>query len=101
MAANIDPVADSRDADSLRKETLSATGDKVAETDSHDIVDSDETPYVVDKTSERALTRKFDLKLLPVLAVMVRSTPFCSLCFIIPATRIYTAVGRSRYEEEF
>lgn len=74
MAASIDPVEGvrgSRDGDSLRKDTLSALGDKVAETASHD-VGEDETPYVVDKTAERALTRKFDLRLMPVLAIMVR-----------------------------
>lgn len=77
MAANIDPVEDvhgSRDGDSLRKDTLSAVGDKVAETESNDV---DETPYVIDKTAERALTRKFDLRLMPVLAIMVRRPSLC------------------------
>lgn len=77
MAANIDPVDDargSRDGDSLRKPSLSA-GDKALDGGSHHVVDEDETPYVIDKAAERSLTRKFDFRLLPVLAVMVRQSP--------------------------
>ncbi|RYP78911.1 hypothetical protein DL771_000296 [Monosporascus sp. 5C6A] len=70
MTANINPADDvkgSGDGDSLRKSSL--TGGKVIESGSKDVI-ADETPYVVDKAAERALTRKFDLRLLPVLAVM-------------------------------
>ncbi len=73
VAADIDPVRSahgSGDGDSLRKDTLS-TGDKVVDDESRDD-GTDDTPYVVDKAAERALTRKFDLRLLPVLAIMVR-----------------------------
>lgn len=60
------------DGDSMHKDSLSAAGDK----DFGDVNDAveitEETPYVIDKASERALTRKFDVRILPFLAIMVR-----------------------------
>ena len=59
------------DGDSMHKDSLSAADDK----DFGDINDAvevtEETPYVIDKASERALTRKFDVRILPFLAIMV------------------------------
>ena len=66
------------DRDSLRKDSFSAAGDKDFDGDINDAVEvTEETPYVVDKAAERALTRKFDVRILPFLAVMVRN-PFWS-----------------------
>ena len=62
------------DGDSLRKDSLSAAGDKDFDADINDAVEvTDETPYVVDKAAERVLTRKFDVRILPFLAIMVRN----------------------------
>lgn len=38
---------------------------------------ADETARVIDPAAERALCRKFDYRLLPVLAIMVSAWPSC------------------------
>lgn len=66
-------------------------GDKIADAESNrdGDVDIGETARVVDTQAERALCRKFDFRLLPVLAVMVRlhyaTQP--SLCYVPHALR--------------
>lgn len=59
-------------------------GDKVADADAESArggdVDIGETARVVDTQAERALCRKFDFRLLPVLAVMVRLRYQATLC---------------------
>lgn len=58
------------DSDSTPKGSIS--GNKVHDVESHTgVVLSDETAHVIDVAAERALCRKFDFRLLPVLAVMV------------------------------
>jgi hypothetical protein len=39
--------------------------------DSNTVAINDETAHIVDKDAERKLCRKFDFRLLPVLAIMV------------------------------
>jgi hypothetical protein len=40
----------------------------------------DEVTRVVDHKAERRLCRKFDYRLLPILAIMCMSTQFCHSC---------------------
>jgi hypothetical protein len=40
----------------------------------------DEVTRVVDHKAERRLCRKFDYRLLPILAVMCKSTEYCQPC---------------------
>ncbi|KAI1383986.1 putative MFS transporter [Hypoxylon trugodes] len=57
------------DSDSIpvKKDPISNTSNDV---ESHVVVREDETAGVIDRAAERALCRKFDLRLLPVLAIM-------------------------------
>ncbi|KAI0123194.1 major facilitator superfamily domain-containing protein [Xylariales sp. AK1849] len=56
------------DSDSVYKGP--ASGNKVVDAESNSQTFNEETAQVIDSAAERALCRKFDLRLLPVLAVM-------------------------------
>jgi hypothetical protein len=67
------------DTDSAGKGSI--TGSPIGNTESQNATFSDETAQVIDGAAERALCRKFDFRLLPVLAVMVSSSIlFASTC---------------------
>ncbi|KAI0006318.1 putative MFS transporter [Xylariaceae sp. FL0662B] len=57
------------DTDSTRKDPVLCNADSNDNASSHDVIPG-ETVHVIDVAAERALCRKFDLRLLPVLAVM-------------------------------
>jgi hypothetical protein len=63
------------DTDPGVKGVASCGNKSTDDTESNDENISAETPHIIDSKAERALCRKFDFRLLPVLAVMVRLIP--------------------------
>lgn len=60
---------DPRGSDSADKTSIA--GDAIAAVESAGHGFNEETAQVIDRTAEKALCRKFDFRLLPVLAIMV------------------------------
>lgn len=56
----------------MKKDTSSSNRNS-NDVESHVVVSEDATAGLIDPAAERALCRKFDLRLLPILAIMVSS----------------------------
>ncbi|EFX01151.1 major facilitator superfamily transporter [Grosmannia clavigera kw1407] len=71
--ASLDPIKVPFDSDLERTDTTVKNGAVIStgsDSEAPDAVDDEHTPHVLDHKAERALVRKFDMRLLPILAVM-------------------------------